>query len=519
MAPQSSRTVPNRPGDETNSKKPLQSSTSVAENSGQSEPSTFRSAGGSLRFVQPSSYMEAAPVGKLHKSDAVANTAANDSSNNSSSGNNTGPLQCTWTVPKRVKPGRKPATDNPPTKRKAQNRAAQRAYRERKAARIDTLEDEKQQIRDEFKQLESRYQNKIIQAVQNVRVGLEKDVAYWKDKAERLERMLEMECQDRVSAQTSASGNYQGVDMMSPTSTLPLTPTSNGATSNAQDVDPCLRCGEDGRCPCLEKYTAVANDENADNTGKIRGVEDAWSILQATDMPGDRPMETFIPVDFTHYNTVEKSKRVEANVKGAQEENCGFCANDGICICKSELAKDMERKEEKASDRNSLMSTNIKPTSLAAARTRQRSKMNLSPKMSPGTCKDCQSNPQQKKICQKLARERPLLPSASRESLEKTTSHQNLARGPTSSHHGTVMQESMPCSQFFRLFKERSISMDPDRSQWMHNVYTIPNNQRDNTTGTSISDDKTVNAAYEIAAANILATLNQASQESKSFRD
>ncbi|SPQ21526.1 30cf1118-da73-4909-86a1-d81a5c66912c [Thermothielavioides terrestris] len=47
-----------------------------------------------------------------------------------------------WVIPPRPKPGRKPATDTPPTKRKAQNRAAQRAFRERRAARVGELEEQ-----------------------------------------------------------------------------------------------------------------------------------------------------------------------------------------------------------------------------------------------------------------------------------------------------------------------------------------------------------------------------------------
>lgn len=50
-----------------------------------------------------------------------------------------------WVLPPRPKPGRKADTDNAPTKRKAQNREAQRAFRERRAARVGELE---QQIRD-----------------------------------------------------------------------------------------------------------------------------------------------------------------------------------------------------------------------------------------------------------------------------------------------------------------------------------------------------------------------------------
>lgn len=39
--------------------------------------------------------------------------------------------------------------DTPPTKRKAQNRAAQRAFRERRAARVNELEDQMKQMEDD----------------------------------------------------------------------------------------------------------------------------------------------------------------------------------------------------------------------------------------------------------------------------------------------------------------------------------------------------------------------------------
>jgi Minimal binding motif of Hap4 for binding to Hap2/3/5 len=46
-----------------------------------------------------------------------------------------------WVLPPRPKPGRKPANDTPPSRRKAQNREAQRAFRERRAAVVGELED------------------------------------------------------------------------------------------------------------------------------------------------------------------------------------------------------------------------------------------------------------------------------------------------------------------------------------------------------------------------------------------
>jgi len=66
-----------------------------------------------------------------------------------------------WVIPPRPKPGRKPATDTPPTKRKAQNRAAQRAFRERRAARVGELEEQLEETKEEQQKREAEMRNKI----------------------------------------------------------------------------------------------------------------------------------------------------------------------------------------------------------------------------------------------------------------------------------------------------------------------------------------------------------------------
>ena len=506
-------------GDDTKKGKLRQSPTSVAGYSGQYRPFTGTGAGRKLRYVQPNLSMEAASVKVMRESDRVAtastNIDANEKIGSNTAVNTPGPLHGTWNVPQRVKPGRKPATDTPPTKRKAQNRAAQRAFRERRAARIDILEGEKQQIRDEFNQLELQYQNKVFQAVQNARAELEKEIAHWRTKAERLERTLHLERQGRVPVLVSEAGISQSVEM-SPSSTLPLTPTSNGAISNSQDIDPCLRCGEDGRCACLEKYTAVATVENIDSVGKAGRFGDVRPAGHDIDMSDDKPVDAYIPVDFTYYNTAESNKIGETSIHEISDEDCGFCDRDGICICKSELAKGMERKQKYLNDRRSSEDANITPASLAAQGKIERSESTWTAKVRPGTCQDCQLNPQQRKICQTLARERPSLPFTSLKATETSTSRQKEASELNNICQGTENPQSMPCSEFFRLFKEKSISMDPDRSRWMQDVYTVPSNQKEDFHGTPASGLTAGHAAYEIAAANILATLNQASRESKS---
>ncbi|KAI0143418.1 hypothetical protein GGR57DRAFT_495273 [Xylariaceae sp. FL1272] len=66
-----------------------------------------------------------------------------------------------WVIPPRPKPGRKPATDTPPTKRKAQNRAAQRAFRERRAARVGELEEQLDEQRDEYERTQKQLQEDV----------------------------------------------------------------------------------------------------------------------------------------------------------------------------------------------------------------------------------------------------------------------------------------------------------------------------------------------------------------------
>ncbi|KAK7432338.1 hypothetical protein QQZ08_000900 [Neonectria magnoliae] len=101
-----------------------------------------------------------------------------------------------WVIPPRPKPGRKPATDTPPTKRKAQNRAAQRAFRERRAARVGELEEQLDAQREVHEKQESEFKDKIHE--------LELDVQSFRSRCMLLENMLDRERQDRIRVETEA---------------------------------------------------------------------------------------------------------------------------------------------------------------------------------------------------------------------------------------------------------------------------------------------------------------------------
>lgn len=101
-----------------------------------------------------------------------------------------------WIVPPRPKPGRKPATDTPPTKRKAQNRAAQRAFRERRAARVGELEEHMEEYKEEKEKHERELKDKIH--------SLELDLQSFRSKCSLLENLLERERQDRIRVESEA---------------------------------------------------------------------------------------------------------------------------------------------------------------------------------------------------------------------------------------------------------------------------------------------------------------------------
>ena len=130
-----------------------------------------------------------APTGKQP---AIRMSAASPASMASIDSPSAGPLNMTskeWVIPPRPKPGRKPATDTPPTKRKAQNRAAQRAFRERRAARVGELEEQLDEQKEEH--------DRVVQELQERINHLVTEAQTFKSRCEWLEGVLEKERSER----------------------------------------------------------------------------------------------------------------------------------------------------------------------------------------------------------------------------------------------------------------------------------------------------------------------------------
>lgn len=203
-----------------------------------------------------------------------------------------------WVIPPRPKPGRKPATDTPPTKRKAQNRAAQRAFRERRAARVGELEEELDEQREEHERAQQGLHHQIegltaeIESLRGQNAALKDTLE--KERAERAASVGELESlrrrfRDEASSISSRNGSFMSQhgrvpsfssqhrssvggmashasgqrnstsafsipQMISP----PDSSTSPGQLQMLPDIVGCGNCSSTGACACADDVLTSA---------------------------------------------------------------------------------------------------------------------------------------------------------------------------------------------------------------------------------------------------------------------
>ncbi len=159
-----------------------------------------------------------------------------------------------WIIPPRPKPGRKPATDTPPTKRKAQNRAAQRAFRERRAARVGELEEQLKQIEEENEHEQDMLKmniSKLEKEVEQYRA----DLTNWVDRCRELENELRS-LKSASSTTTAVAKSGQEVVIQQP--------DAEAVAANDNSIG-CGKCTLETRCQCIdEAFTAMGGEAVAD---------------------------------------------------------------------------------------------------------------------------------------------------------------------------------------------------------------------------------------------------------------
>lgn len=239
-----------------------------------------------------------------------------------------------WVVPPRPKPGRKPATDAPPTKRKAQNRAAQKAFRERRAARVGELEEELKKIEmedeEEKNALRARI-DKLDKEVKEYRTSLN----FWMQRCRGLEAELAIESAAKEEALQRSKEAARATAARS----------SNDKTQAEllQDGDEgmgCGNCSSISNCRCIQEVINMQsldpNADHADVTSSKRPHSPAYNHSNSKRIKAE-PLDD-LETDFTNSFSIQQSGdtregRTSPSSPSVGVDPCGFCTDGTPCIC------------------------------------------------------------------------------------------------------------------------------------------------------------------------------------------
>ncbi|KAL4870209.1 hypothetical protein BDV12DRAFT_166398 [Aspergillus spectabilis] len=318
-----------------------------------------------------------------------------------------------WVIPPRPKPGRKPATDTPPTKRKAQNRAAQRAFRERRAARVNELEDQIKCIEDDHEIHVATFKEQISTLSREVE-QCRTEMSWWRDRCHELEKEVSVE---RAARETLVKEFRLSLPDKSASSTdaVPLRPrgssrgsrTENGrnlSSNNQSELEEvplgCNRCST-SHCQCIEDAFAMPGIE------MNRAAHDPE--------PKIKPEPEEMEIDFTTRFMAPHHDDTISPVASPPVDPCGFCQDGTPCICAEMAAQEEQHRRGSTFENNRLapiqnMSQFTPPPSESDAR----SEVTLPPisqatnpcANGPGTCAQCVSDPRRTLFCKTLAASR-----------------------------------------------------------------------------------------------------------------
>lgn len=338
-----------------------------------------------------------------------------------------------WIVPPRPKPGRKPATDTPPTKRKAQNRAAQRAFRERRAARVGELEEQIQQIEDQ--------DSRQIEVLRDNIQGLQRDLQTYMEKCRALQSMVEFEKGEKEKfalklQKMSDAGTTEAVPITRRQPVDAHADPSSKTTPNELALGTasigCGQCSLDSTCQCLEEVMNGANaiaglsQDHASNSASSSDAM-ATSHRNVKAEPSD---DNEHEIDFTTYNASKPQTIQDDDVNMSSpdastpiNDPCGFCSDGTPCVCAQMAAEDQQsiaQNPNVPSSRATANPTNTNESfsiSLPRNPLRQQTSQQFTPPPSdgdvtnpcangPGTCTQCLSDPASTLFCKSLAASR-----------------------------------------------------------------------------------------------------------------
>lgn len=344
-------------------------------------------------------------------------------------------------MPPRPKPGRKPATDTPPTKRKAQNRAAQRAFRERRAARVGELEEEIKKIEKEDEDEQNVLRGQI-EKLEKDADEMKTSLNFWMQRCRGLEAELA-----NAATREHAVRSLKGASSTSGFSSAPDTQT-HGSPADEPAVGCGGNCSSINNCSCIQEVINMSTTgpayEETDFSGSKRALSPAYRPPSSKRVKPEPPHE--LETDFTAVFSKGASSHNDDHFSASSSavaDPCGFCTDGTACICAEMQAEaNMTRLQNQSNRSHAQPQANTTHTpSSTGTSTHSRSRMSelshitpppsdtdvtvslppittLAPPSStnrcangPGTCQQCRSDPQSTLFCKSLARSRSLHPS------------------------------------------------------------------------------------------------------------
>ncbi|KAI4142486.1 MAG: hypothetical protein L6R39_004921 [Caloplaca ligustica] len=424
-----------------------------------------------------------------------------------------------WVVPPRPKPGRKPAADTPPTKRKVQNREAQRAFRERRAARVGELEGLMKKREEETTTEQAELRAQVHQLKADLH-SLNQLLFDWQHRMQELEATVAEEKKLRKIAEIEVATLRNGQEISTDAVPLPSRrynghkphPLAQGPFGEAQALDSdrelpmgCGKCSSGTRCECIEQ--AFDMDDFGTNTSDAPGKRPHSPPTQVDNkrLRHDSPQETQPnEIDFTSRFSSKKppnlisgpSSSTSFPTEDTNPDPCGFCHDGTPCIC-AEMVSDGVKAESRPGMSRIESPNNIKITPSAPS----------NPCINgAGTCAQCLSDANSTLFCKSLAAMRPgcrlnqppitrPLDDDSNEELPPTPSSNPDSPANEASTTDAVSGPTLSCADVYETLSRHPAfeKASEELSTWMPQLATVPGGRE--------------RTAFEVEAASVMGVL------------
>ncbi|KAF1967277.1 hypothetical protein BU23DRAFT_292826 [Bimuria novae-zelandiae CBS 107.79] len=406
-----------------------------------------------------------------------------------------GPTSSNYVVPPRPKPGRKPATDEPASKRKAQNRESQRAFRARKAAKIQEMQEQadttNRKHREELNEMLSE-KHRLLADLSSVQGQLEearqaleratKERDYWKERSTHMDAQLVQTRLRETSYPLNPYNEQQPVYFPQPHSpTRSFMGSFSGYSSPKSMNMGCGSCKPGGECACITEFCQTPNPFTAPVPTIQAPPRKASTPMKAMSFQNLDPFADR-EIDFTAQFSSKRRQEPAVSLMGQgsseSDAKCGFCTDGSNCLCRDQS---LQFQDDLVSASNGA-------------------KINA-----PGSCDACQSNPKQRAWCQRVAQLKTdgfLPPPGSRTSsissaLDTMEPHIPDASTP----YGA--KSSIGCNEAFKLLDGR-VPMDADKMDWISTLRQVSSQARRDAMMHGYSRNY---SAIELDTAGIIATL------------